>query len=316
MNDAISVISLSTGLIALAYLLVRFSGTRSYREIGLFFLIATAWTLEYLSWARRGPVPVSIGPGFGRIAALAAACLLPVSVSCCFGAIRPGRSATAATISSASAAALLLGAGVFLSLRGEGSRAAAVEAFSVALAGLEAAAMAGCLFSGRARAAMARSDRGLAIAFGTLGASVLVAGILSSAMPSAMAARGGVFSLIFALASLAAIGSSLPQAKADESKGSETGDGAAAKSNEDAKAENFSLLSNRELEIAKLLVTGKSYREIGERLFIAPSTVKTHVLRIYEKAAVKNKVELANKLSGSASAALSKESAANPPSGG
>lgn len=55
-------------------------------------------------------------------------------------------------------------------------------------------------------------------------------------------------------------------------------------------------LSDRELEVAKLLALGKRYKEIGDTLFIAPSTVKTHVLRIYEKLGVNNKVQLSNTL--------------------
>jgi DNA-binding CsgD family transcriptional regulator len=56
-------------------------------------------------------------------------------------------------------------------------------------------------------------------------------------------------------------------------------------------------LSEREREVAQLLVRGKTYREIGKQLFIAPSTVKTHVLRIYEKMGVSNKIGLAHRLS-------------------
>ena len=56
------------------------------------------------------------------------------------------------------------------------------------------------------------------------------------------------------------------------------------------------LLSDREREVAELLAQGKTYREIGESLFIAPSTVKSHALRIYEKLSVDNKVALANAL--------------------
>lgn len=52
-------------------------------------------------------------------------------------------------------------------------------------------------------------------------------------------------------------------------------------------------LSRREEEVASLLLAGLSYREIGDRLFISLSTVKTHVERIYRKTGASNKMELA-----------------------
>jgi HD-GYP domain-containing protein (c-di-GMP phosphodiesterase class II) len=45
-------------------------------------------------------------------------------------------------------------------------------------------------------------------------------------------------------------------------------------------------LSDREVEVLRLLARGRSMREIGERLFISTSTVHTHVAHIYEKASV------------------------------
>ncbi len=55
-------------------------------------------------------------------------------------------------------------------------------------------------------------------------------------------------------------------------------------------------LSLREEEVAGLLLSGLSYREIGERLFISLSTVKTHVERVYRKTGAKNKLQLARLL--------------------
>jgi DNA-binding CsgD family transcriptional regulator len=55
-------------------------------------------------------------------------------------------------------------------------------------------------------------------------------------------------------------------------------------------------LSSREREVMDLLLKGKRYREIGETLFISKATVKTYVLRIYQKAGVSSKMELVNKL--------------------
>ena len=51
-------------------------------------------------------------------------------------------------------------------------------------------------------------------------------------------------------------------------------------------------LSPRELEVARAYSGGASYREIAERLFIAPTTVRTHLSKIYRKLGVSSKVEL------------------------
>jgi HD-GYP domain-containing protein (c-di-GMP phosphodiesterase class II) len=52
-------------------------------------------------------------------------------------------------------------------------------------------------------------------------------------------------------------------------------------------------LSDREVEILRLLARGQSERLIGEALFIAPSTVHTHVVHIYEKAGVTTRASAA-----------------------
>ncbi len=54
-------------------------------------------------------------------------------------------------------------------------------------------------------------------------------------------------------------------------------------------------LSPREQEIYNLLISGKSRREIMEKLFIAKGTIDWHILHIYQKKNVKNRVELVNK---------------------
>jgi class 3 adenylate cyclase/DNA-binding CsgD family transcriptional regulator/predicted ATPase len=56
-----------------------------------------------------------------------------------------------------------------------------------------------------------------------------------------------------------------------------------------AKREN---LSARELQIAEAYAAGRSYRDIAERLFIAPATVRTHLGAIYRKLGVSTKIEL------------------------
>jgi DNA-binding NarL/FixJ family response regulator len=53
------------------------------------------------------------------------------------------------------------------------------------------------------------------------------------------------------------------------------------------------LLSERELEIAQLVVQGMGNREIAEKLFISENTVKNHLSRIFQKVGIKDRVELA-----------------------
>ena len=50
-------------------------------------------------------------------------------------------------------------------------------------------------------------------------------------------------------------------------------------------------LSQRELEILKLIAQGLSNREIGERLFLALDTVKGHNRRIFDKLQVQSRTE-------------------------
>lgn len=51
------------------------------------------------------------------------------------------------------------------------------------------------------------------------------------------------------------------------------------------------LLNAREREIAALMVEGRSNREIGEELHLAPDTVKAHVARLVRKLRASNRVE-------------------------
>jgi len=55
-------------------------------------------------------------------------------------------------------------------------------------------------------------------------------------------------------------------------------------------------LSNRETEIAWMLCLGKTYKGIGELLYISVRTVDTHVQRIFYKTGVRRKIELMQKL--------------------
>ncbi len=53
-------------------------------------------------------------------------------------------------------------------------------------------------------------------------------------------------------------------------------------------------LTEREIEIASLLLTGKTYRMIAGELRVSENTIKTHVRNIYSKAGVQNRTELMN----------------------
>lgn len=53
------------------------------------------------------------------------------------------------------------------------------------------------------------------------------------------------------------------------------------------------LLTDRELEILKLLATGLSNREIGAQLFISEKTVKTHISSILDKLQLKDRTQAA-----------------------
>jgi TolB-like protein/DNA-binding CsgD family transcriptional regulator len=56
-------------------------------------------------------------------------------------------------------------------------------------------------------------------------------------------------------------------------------------------------LSDRERAVATKFAGGMTYRQIGDVLFIAPTTVRTHLSAIYRKLGVRNKVALANLIS-------------------
>ena len=60
------------------------------------------------------------------------------------------------------------------------------------------------------------------------------------------------------------------------------------------KTETESLLTDREMEILKEMVTGKNYKAIGEKLFISPLTVRKHTANIYEKLHVNSRAQIIN----------------------
>ncbi|MFN4300012.1 MAG: response regulator [Thermaurantimonas sp.] len=51
------------------------------------------------------------------------------------------------------------------------------------------------------------------------------------------------------------------------------------------------VLSEREVDILRHLINGLDYRQISERLFISPNTVRTHISNIYKKLHVNNKAQ-------------------------
>jgi DNA-binding NarL/FixJ family response regulator len=57
--------------------------------------------------------------------------------------------------------------------------------------------------------------------------------------------------------------------------------------------ENYKF-TNREREVILLLVKGYSYKRISEELVISFTTARTHGYNIYQKAGIRNKVELVN----------------------
>jgi DNA-binding CsgD family transcriptional regulator len=58
-------------------------------------------------------------------------------------------------------------------------------------------------------------------------------------------------------------------------------------------------LTAQELQIAQLAADGLSNREIGQKLYVSPRTVSTHLYRIYPKLQISARTELASALSGS-----------------
>ena len=54
-------------------------------------------------------------------------------------------------------------------------------------------------------------------------------------------------------------------------------------------------ISEREYEVLCLLAAGHSNREIAQRLFISPNTVKTHLAHLYEKLGVSRRTQAIHK---------------------
>lgn len=55
-------------------------------------------------------------------------------------------------------------------------------------------------------------------------------------------------------------------------------------------------LSAQELQIARLAAEGMSNREIGERLYLSPRTVGSHLYRVFPKLDITSRAQLAERL--------------------
>jgi DNA-binding NarL/FixJ family response regulator len=53
-------------------------------------------------------------------------------------------------------------------------------------------------------------------------------------------------------------------------------------------------ISERETDILKQLVSGKTNKEISDTLFVSLSTVRTHIYNIFQKTNSKNRIEVIN----------------------
>jgi DNA-binding NarL/FixJ family response regulator len=62
--------------------------------------------------------------------------------------------------------------------------------------------------------------------------------------------------------------------------------------------QSYAALTERELEILRLIAKGYKYKEVADQLFISLHTVKKHISNIFEKLQVNNRIEALNKSKG------------------
>ena len=60
--------------------------------------------------------------------------------------------------------------------------------------------------------------------------------------------------------------------------------------------ELLDILTSREAEVAKWLVSGLSNQEISEKMFVSVRTVKAHLTSIFKKTGCRNRLELATRM--------------------
>jgi DNA-binding CsgD family transcriptional regulator len=73
---------------------------------------------------------------------------------------------------------------------------------------------------------------------------------------------------------------------------------AAGERSDTAAPKGLAILSPQELQIAKLAAQGLSNREIGQRLYLSPRTVGSHLYRIFPKLDITSRTELVARLEG------------------
>jgi DNA-binding CsgD family transcriptional regulator len=61
---------------------------------------------------------------------------------------------------------------------------------------------------------------------------------------------------------------------------------------DDGRGVTASALSDRELDVARLVVDGLTYKEIGGQLYISPKTVEHHVAKIRQKLGATTRAEM------------------------
>jgi DNA-binding CsgD family transcriptional regulator len=296
MTPAIHIFCLILGYLALIFLLLRFGKTRSYMEMALFFLLAPVWALVLSACDLSIAIRVFAETFACKILRLAAAGFANVSAFFLIHVVQPRRYTRTALFFAASATLVVFVLGTIISVIGSNGIFSSLFFPVFGLSpGLAAIGFVLIMTLRSFRSRTFNTDMLFLAMFAILGFAGLGIFFLPGSIEKIEWVRNVLYS-IFGLSSVAMIGFSLPFAYIHEVDTGEEGEVPENDGMDANLAERTSLLSNREMEIAQLLLTGKSYREIGEMLFIAPSTVKTHVLRIYEKAGVKNKMELANRL--------------------
>lgn len=73
------------------------------------------------------------------------------------------------------------------------------------------------------------------------------------------------------------------------------GGGASAPFDGNPKAQEALGISDRELEVLREVIAGRSNKEIAKQLNVSPNTVKTHLARLFEKLGAKRRTDAIRK---------------------